>query len=370
MGMEVSDYRAMFGGTGDQQILVNILSAKDGAPLHFTELQTLGATNQMSTGFMGQGVPNSGTAPTLTGTAGVQANPTFGLATLDLQPFTVGLTDPVSPVLIQQFFEEGIDQRLLFLLFFSAIVEGPNTYLNNIKCDKYEQRCYDHFFNYLSKVDRIGKRKVVARIYQELTPTGFAPASSATGVKDLTGIDTTKYRIEPDRNDPTKIIVYQIGEPRLALCWVFGTEPATRLVPVLPDQRQGICENRRAYVYARARNAPKSLITRSTYEIIEYLGQVLTYQELKAYENRCIQLGAAFGHRGCDEGDVLFQVNPARGAPLVTAGYRGYPYTIGVGPCDENYCDHSAEVLKIVNLLINYNKAAANFLVPTVRTVQ
>lgn len=393
MGMEVSDYRAMFGGTGDQQILVNILNAKDGAPLHFTELQTLGATNQMTTSFSTTGQANKETM--FTGTIGAQASPTFGLATLDLQAFTQGLMNTVNPFVIQQFFEEGVDQRLILLLFFSAIVDGQKTYLNNLKCDRLEEGCLDHFFGsrfgrryfpgYLNEVNHIaGDHRIVARIYYELTRIGAAPAWSDTaGIKDLAGIDVTKYRIEPDPNDPTKVIVYQIGEPRLALCRVDGIGPTAKLKPVFSDQRQGICENRRTYVYARPLNAPKSLVIRSTYEIIEYLGQVLAYQEATAYENRCIQLGVPPEIRAgetrypCDRGDVLFQVNPARGAPLVTAGYQGRPYTIGFAPCDQHrqdypdyYCDHSAEVLKIVNLLININKSATNFTVPTVRITQ
>jgi hypothetical protein len=373
MGVEVSDYRTMFNVTGDEQILVNILRAKDNAPLHFAELQTLGAGNQLSstlTPITPIGQPNPITpSATLQGMFSAQTTPSFSLSTLEVQQFTQGLTLPVDTRIIQQLFEEGIDQRLIFLLFFSAFTDGANVYLNNIRPNTLDPNYnLEHFFAYLHEVDYIAeKHRVVARPYFELTRIGASVSWSATtGVKDLAGIDPDKYRIETDPNDPTKAIVYAVSPQRLALCWVMGKDPQTWLKPVLPDRGQGICTRDR--VYARAKNASAGLTIRSPYQIIEYLGQILNYQEQRADENRCIQLGSAWEHRRCDEGDVLFQVNPARGSPLVTTSYRGSPYSIGVGRCELDYCDHSAEVMKIVNLLINYNKSAA--IIPQVQTVR
>lgn len=381
MEMGVSDYRKMFSTTGDEQILVNILRARDSAPLHFTELQTLGASTQLSSSLQVTdpiGQPNGSTArASLQGTFGAQTTPTFSLSSLELQQFTQGLMNPVSPSVIQQLLEEGVDRRLIFLLFFSGITDGNDFYLNNIRCDKTELTpqsppdwCYGHFFNYLRKVNTITEKRIAARTYLELKPIGTSvPWPASTGVKDIAGIDPTKYSVEPDPNDPTKAIVYSISDPRLALCWVIGQEPRTRLVPVLPGGDRGICTLDR--VYARSRNTSKGLIIRSTYQIIEYLGQVLNYQERHAYENRCVKLGfEGREHLTCDEGEIFFQVNPARGSPLVTTSYGGSPYTIGLA-CEPQYCDHSAEVMKIVNLLININKSAANIpQVPTVRIIQ
>src|SRR5580700_8659373 len=74
MGLEVSDYREMFNNTGDEQILFNILRAKDQAPIHFTELQTLGASNQLSASLQASEpfgeLHNATTRASLQGTAG------------------------------------------------------------------------------------------------------------------------------------------------------------------------------------------------------------------------------------------------------------------------------------------------------------
>ena len=114
------------------------------------------------------------------------------------------------------------------------------------------------------------------------------------------------------------------------------------------------------------------LIVRSTYEVIEYLGQILSFQEKEKAEghNRCVTL-TGLGDRTCEQ-DVLFQVNPVRGTKLVSTVYNGMRYTINSDTCyDPLVCDHSAEVLKIVNLLINNSKSAAIIpQVPTIRTIQ
>ena len=111
IGMDVSDYRDTFGTTGDEQLLISILRAKDNAPLHFTELQTVGASIQLTSSLqatdpIGQ-LHGSTTRASLQGTLGAQNNPTFSLSTLETQSFTQGLMSPVKPTLIQQFLDEG-----------------------------------------------------------------------------------------------------------------------------------------------------------------------------------------------------------------------------------------------------------------------
>ena len=106
----------------------------------------------------------------------------------------------------------------------------------------------------------------------------------------------------------------------------------------------------------------------------QYLGQILKLQENVARENgnRCIKLrDESATERTCEAGDVFFQVNPTREPPLVKTVFDGVSYSVGIGASNPEYCDHSAEVLKIVNLLININKNAVNIpQVPIVRVVQ
>ena len=386
MGLEISDYRETFNFTGDQQILVNILRAKDNAPLHFSELQTLGASNQFNAGVLATepiGFPHGLSSPaSITGNAGAQTSPLFSLSSLELQQFTQGLINPVGPSIIQQLFEEGVDQRLILLLFVSAISVNGVTYYNSTKCDRAGDPadCNRPFYKFLSEIDRLADvpgRKIVAHTYVELAPIGTSLPWSSASIRDMTSVDPNKYSIEPDPADRTKAIVYSVSEQRLALCYYVKTpDGQARYFPVLSGGDYGICTRDR--VYARANRFREQwrngLVIRSTYQIIQYLGQILKLQENVARGNadRCIKLrDEPATERTCEAGDVFFQVNPTREPPLVKTVFNGASYSVGIGACNPEYCDHSAEVLKIVNLLININKNAANIpQVPIVRVVQ
>jgi hypothetical protein len=380
MGWDVSDYRETFGFTGDEQILVSILRAKDNSPLHFSELQTLGASIQLTSSLQATApfgeLHNATTRAGLQGTVGAQNNPTFALGSLETASFTQGLMTSVNPIMIKQFLDEGIDQRLILILFFSSVQYHNQLYLNNTKCDQTEPDCYRHFYDYLSVVDEIAKHHLVANLYFDLTPIGAAVPWSSTaipGVKDLAGIDPTKYSVDVGGGFAT---VYSISPIKLALCYPKQQHGSTMLVSALTGESSPACTCPRVKIGVSgmcAQPQPPALSTaltvRSVYQIIEYLGQVLNFQEKEAAKNRCVKLGGDPAHRSCDDTDVLFQVNAEKGAPLVSTVYRGSRYTVGVGPCNSNtYCDHSAEVLKIVNLLINVNKSAAD--IPAVQQVR
>jgi hypothetical protein len=378
VGLEISDYRTTFNTTGDEQLLVNILRAKDGAPLHFAELSTIGASNQLTASLQATdpiGERNgSSTRAGLQGTASAQASPVFSLGTLDTQLFTQGLINPIGPDIIQQFLEEGIDQRLILILFFSGYTEHGITHYNNIKCDFATPRCHDNFFLYLSNIDSIaGKhRQIIAHKYVELTPMGAPLPWASTGVKDIAGIDPTKYRVEPYFRDQNKGLVYSISpDAKLALCYA---RTHGNPVPIVEVPNPGICWQDRVYVspYRNNSQSTNGLIVRSTYEVIEFLGQVLNYQETlrKQGQDRCITVSGTKPYT-CEQ-DVIFQVNSGKGTPLVRTDYEGFSYTVSSDTCNDlATCDHSGEVLKMVNLLINYNKSAATIpQVPLVRTIQ
>jgi hypothetical protein len=380
MGWDVSDYRETFGFTGDEQILVSILRAKENSPLHFSELQTLGASIQLTSSLQATApfgeLHNATTRAGLQGTVGAQNNPTFSLGSLETQSFTQGLMTPVNPIMIKQFLDEGIDQRLILIMFFSSVQYGGKFYLNNTKCDQTEADCYRHFYDYLSVVDKIANHHLVANLYSELTPIGGQvpwTLAASPNVKDLAGIDPTKFSVDAGGGLAT---VYSISPIKLALCYPQQLAGGTMLVSALTGNASPACTCSRVKIgesgmCAEPRPAAMStaLSTRSVYQIIEYLGQVLNFQEKEAAKNRCVKLGGDSNHRTCDDTDVLFQVNSDKGAPLVSTVFRGSRYTVAVGPCDSNtYCDHSAEVLKIVNLLINVNKSAAD--IPAVQQVR
>jgi hypothetical protein len=112
---------------------------------------------------------------------------------------------------------------------------------------------------------------------------------------------------------------------------------------------------------------PVGLTPRSTYQIIQYLGQVLRYQQEKAEieGNRCLTLDPEKDLRRCDTGEVLFQVNAPVGTPVVGTRYADNWYALYDRRCNRNAqqpCDHSLQVLAILELLLNYNKAAKDII--------
>jgi hypothetical protein len=115
------------------------------------------------------------------------------------------------------------------------------------------------------------------------------------------------------------------------------------------------------------------LTLRSTYDIIQFLGQVLRYQQEKRNdgEDRCLTLRRE--PRSCAIGDVLFQVDAPVGAPVISTLYDRQSYALYDRGCDINRkqpCDYSVQVLAILEILINENRLAKDIIAtPRVQAV-
>jgi hypothetical protein len=106
----------------DTLLVVNILRARDGAPLHFT---TIGAIHGAFTVSAGIGYDltavNNGVQP-----AGlVASNPSFDIGPLDRQEFARGLLRPIDPALFRLLSDHGLPDPLLLHLLVSRFDEGP-----------------------------------------------------------------------------------------------------------------------------------------------------------------------------------------------------------------------------------------------------
>ena len=360
---------------GDSQLLLNILRARDNIPVHFTDLSVIHGSIQMSASA-GASVPvaNVGTNPTtIAPLVNGQSSPSFDVGTLDTQEFTKGMLTPVDPNVIRQLFNQGIDPRLIMLLFFSEYRdEHGRVFVNNTLCvNKYDLRngeCLNKFYAYLREIDRLfANKQLKANVYVGLKPVGgwMSGAWTVSNFPDLSKFDAKQYKLIDRR-------IYAITEPRLKICY---EGPGGRLVPLL-DKRGGAeaCNSGEAWVPQLERSG--GLYPRSPYEILQYLGQVLRFQEEKR-ANRCITLGAdRFDptERRCDTGEVLFQVNGPVGAPVVATRYGGAWYSVNDRPCNRvraQNCDYSLQVLAILELLLNFNKSAKDIVaIPRVQVVQ
>jgi hypothetical protein len=415
------DYRDTTASVADAQLLLNILRARDDLPIHFADLSVITGSIQWTAGATAA-IPlaqNGSTTPTtISPSIGAQNTPTFDLGSLDTQDFTRGMLSPVDAQLIKQLFDQGIDPRLLMILFFSEYRDPwGRVYQNNLSCEPERGlndagECYNRIYDFLDKIDAIFREKglaptftkhvntppdgeqyisekvqhLYANVYLALRPVG-GELSGAWSLKDnldqLRQLDLTKYRLLDrhealaagarwDEADPSYKHLYSVSEPRIAICY----EKHNYLSLLFPSRAgDRACRNREVIVHESPSEAG-SFGIRSTYQIIQFLGQVLRFQEEKR-TNRCLTLSAD-AHtdnwkRHCDTGEVVFQVNSPVGTPVVATRYADATYTVDYRACNKEHdqpCDYSLQVLAILELILNYNKAAKDILaIPRVQTV-
>jgi hypothetical protein len=77
-------------------------------------LTAAGTASVAFANLIGSTVPSTA-GPTLS----AQTSPTFDVGTLDSQDFTKGLLSEIDPRIIKTLFDQGIDPRIMMLLFFS-----------------------------------------------------------------------------------------------------------------------------------------------------------------------------------------------------------------------------------------------------------
>jgi hypothetical protein len=402
------DYRDAAASVGDAQLLLNILRAKDDVPIHFSDLSVINGSIQLTAGATAA-VPlaqnGSMTATTLSPTIGAQNTPTFDLGTLDTQDFTRGLLTPVDPQIIKKLFDQGVDPRLLMILFFSEYRDRlGRVYQNNMSCDltrplSTEGECYNRIYAFLGKIDGLfyqkglapafstyanklpnGDQHLYANVYVALRPLGgelSGPWTFKDSLDEMRQLDPARYRLidareaelaglARDERTPSYKRLFWVSEPRIAICY----EQNNYLKALFPSQAGDIaCRNKEVILHESPSEAG-TFAVRSAYEVIQFLGQVLRFQEEKRV-NRCLTLSAE--HRFCDSGEVLFQVNSPVGSPVIATRYANGTYTVNYRACNKEHaqpCDYSLQVLAILELLLNYNKSAKDIVaIPRVQVV-
>lgn len=383
IGFHAADYRQTEATAGDSQLLLNILRAKDDLPIHFADLAIIHGSIQLTAGSSATipfaNLAGSMTPSSLSPTLGAQTQPTFDVSTLDTQDFTRGMLTPVDPNIIKQLFDQGIDPRIIMILFFSELRDlKGHVFLNNTACDPNgglhpERGCYYQFYDYLTQIDALftaKKGQLHANVYVTLRPSG-GPLSGDWTLKDtldpLSKIDAAKYKMIGKT-------LYTISPPRLAICYSEDTRRQTTgrnasFYPLVEAKTAASVEacNKDEVKIGQETPKPAGFTPRSTYQIIQYLGQVLRYQQEKAEieGNRCLTLNPEKDQRRCDTGNVLFQVNAPVGTPVVATRYADDWYALYDRKCNRNTqqpCDYSLQVLAILELLLNYNKAAKDII--------
>jgi hypothetical protein len=110
--------------TTNKLIVVNVLRARDKAPLHFADIPVIRESIQQSANiswlqFTGAKLPTQVTDSIVAG-AGIQMTPSFELTHLHSKEFITGISSPIDPKIVKYWLDRGLDRRIVLLLFFSA----------------------------------------------------------------------------------------------------------------------------------------------------------------------------------------------------------------------------------------------------------
>jgi hypothetical protein len=133
------DYNAGVANYNDQMLIYTILRARDEAPINLLALSTINGAVSMqgslaaTTGYK----TASGTNFNASIAPGIQASssPTWSMASLNTQGFTLGIIQPISPVYVVSKWSTGLDREFLLRLFIKSInlkdANGYHEYLND-----------------------------------------------------------------------------------------------------------------------------------------------------------------------------------------------------------------------------------------------
>ena len=131
----------VFEDTTNKLLVVNVLRARDKAPLHFSDIPVIRESMQQTASLafldIKGALPNTTTRDNRAGALSFQFSPSFELTHLQSKDFITGISSPIDPKVVKYWLDRGLDRRIVLLLFFSSaeIVEtrSENGPVNTVK---------------------------------------------------------------------------------------------------------------------------------------------------------------------------------------------------------------------------------------------
>src|ERR1700744_2542934 len=119
------DYNAGVASYNDQMLIYTVLRARDDAPINLLALSTINGSISVQAGLSAGSTYQAIEAAagshqvtgTITPTAQATASPTWSMASLNTQGFTLGIIQPVSPMYIVSKWSTGLNREFLLRLF-------------------------------------------------------------------------------------------------------------------------------------------------------------------------------------------------------------------------------------------------------------
>lgn len=236
--------------TTNKLLLLNVLRARDKAPLHFADIPVIRESMQQSASFGLSNILGVMTGTTLrdTRTLGITAQkaPSFDVNHLQSKDFITGISSPIDAKYVKYWLDRGLDRRIVLLLFFSAaeIVEtrsetGPITTIkimnspreamdiiknrnrpfsgpDELKCDTQSD-----FERYLKLLNTL--KTFFAHTYRErrLLAQGMNldAEKDRRNLQAFAALDQTKVQLTYDKSRSVYSLYALSNDPKVALCF-------------------------------------------------------------------------------------------------------------------------------------------------------
>jgi len=236
--------------TTNKLLVLNVLRARDKAPLHFADIPLMRESMQQSFSFSWLDFIGASRAPPTTrdsvalGTS-VQKTPSFDLNHLHSKDFITGISSPIDPKIVKYWLDRGLDRRIVLLLFFSAveivetrsekgpvntirIMNSPRDAIDVIKqrrepAGSDELRCdtQSDFERYLKLLNTL--RTFFAHSFRErrLIARDVSPGApdDSKNLQKFAALDQTKMQLVFDRERRTYSLYSLSSEQKIAFCF-------------------------------------------------------------------------------------------------------------------------------------------------------
>ena len=125
MKSEALSFGSVIEATTNKLLVMNVLRARDKAPLHFADIPVVRESVQQTLSlslleFLGARTPTQLTDTRTVG-ANLQMTPSFEISHLHSKDFITGISSPIDPKVVKYWLDRGLDRRIALLLFFSAV---------------------------------------------------------------------------------------------------------------------------------------------------------------------------------------------------------------------------------------------------------
>ena len=350
-------------------LVMNVLRARDRAPLHFTTVGAIHGSINLSAG-LGYDLTavNGGNQPALL----AATSPSFDIGPLDRQEFARGLMRPMDPTLLRLLSDQGMPDRLLLHLLVARFDEGPGG--RSIPNDPATRRCEaatpacDPFGSAVEEVLRHGRLQFNG--YTRLVPLGpVLTRAEAVKPELLAAVREQGVTLRPDRGGWR---LYRLVD-QLVLCVPQASDRAghhayqpfaldTAAPQVSPLQAAGdpcaadeVTDTPAPAGHGAA--AGLGWYLRSVHDLLAYLGALQRLAEA----GRPYRLDLGDGRQ-----PVLFQLHPQRPAqPRVQVNHGGRTWWVAA---DDEGTDLTLRVLALTTQLLNLQKSAGE--IPSTGTLR